>query len=259
MFDDDVKDHGPATEADLANTSPTTDDVMAIWSAWLDRGWHGVRVEAWAGLYLPAKLDADIRFLNLLVDKVPDFSRVAQRMRRESVGDLIRDQHLLPWTSKSRPQFFSERRGDQPLDLKEREHAFPVSQVKSLILMALEAGDVEQARKRLVYCWLIPTVLCTKDTHRRLPARCEDFDRPYDRYSKRHDGMQDLMLRRFDGAAVDPDAYGRADLLKDLSAIDQLRPVVDGLVGLTFPTPEEERAYTLTMTKRGAAGKTVSG
>lgn len=248
MFEDEL---GPQDENDGADfTAAATSDVRTIWSAWLDRGWHGVKAGEWAGLYLPAKLEADIRFLNLLVDQVPDFARVAQRLRREAVGDLIREQHLLPWTSKARPQFFTEQRDSQQLELKEREHAFPVSQVKSLVLMALEAGDVEQARKRLVYCWLIPTVHCTGETHRALPSRCEDFDRPFDRYSKRHENMGSLSLRRFDGAIVDPGVYSRTDLLEDLRTIDQLRPIVDGLEGLTFPTPAEEALYTAEMTKR---------
>lgn len=231
-----------------------SDAVRAIWSAWLDRGWHGVRAGEWAALYLPAKIDADIRFLDRLAEETPVFARVAQRMRREAVGDLVRAQHLLPWTSKARPQFFSERRGDRPLDLKEREHAFPVSQVKSLVLMAMRDGDAEQARKRLVYCWLIPTVLCSRETHRMLPLRCEDFARPYDRYSSRHAGMEDLLLRRFDGVLLDPDDYCRMQLLEDLRAIDALRPIVDGLEGLTFPTPEEEAEYTRRMTRRNAKG-----
>lgn len=227
-------------------------NVRAIWSAWLDRGWHGVKVAEWTGLYLPAKLDADVRFLNLLVDKVPSFERMAQRMRREAVGDLIRAQHLLPWTSKARPQFFTEQRDGQQLDLKEREHAFPVSQVKSLVLMAMQDGDLEQARKRLVYCWLIPTVHCTKDTHRSLPTRCENFDRAFDRYSKRHPGMEDLVFRRFDGTIVDPDDYSRTQMLDDLRSFEQLRPIVDDLDGLTFPSPDDEASFTRSMTKRGA-------
>lgn len=231
----------------------TPQSVMAIWSAWLERGWHGVGVGEWTGLYLPAKLAADVRFLDLLVDQVPGFSRVAQRMRREAVGDLIRQQHLLPWTSKARPQFFSEQRAGRTLDLREREHGFPVSQVKSLVLMAIRDGDVEQARKRLVYCWLVPTVLCTRETHRLLPSRCEDFDRPYDRYSRRHEGLEDLTLRRFDGATIDPNAYGREDLLTDLRSLERLRPIIDGLEGLTFPAPDDEAEYTRAMTARSRA------
>ncbi|WP_030539311.1 hypothetical protein [Sphingobium sp. DC-2] len=253
MFDDEL---GPQNENEGSDfIAATATDVRTIWSAWLERGWHGVKVAEWAGLYLPAKLDADIRFLNLLVDKVPDFARVAQRMRREAVGDLIRDQHLLPWTSKARPQFFSEHRDGHQLELKDREHAFPVSQVKSLVLMALEEGDIEQARNRLVYCWLIPTVHCTNQTHRALPSRCENFDRPFDRYSSRHEKMGDLSLRRFDGTIIDPDAYSRSHLLEDLRTIDQLKPIVDGLEGLTFPAPEEEARYTSAMTKRGSSGR----
>lgn len=235
-------------------------DARAIWSEQLDRGWHGVKVADWAGLYLPAKLDADIRFLDLLVEKVPTFARVAQRRRREAVGDLMRDQYLLPWTRKKCPQFFTEERAGQMLDLKDVEHGFPVAQVKSLVLMALESGDVEQARKRLIYCWLIPTINCTSITHRALPARCEDFDRPLDRYSRRHEKLQVLAqqhfhgvamtLRRFDGTVIDPDQYSRSQMLVDLRSIEPLCPIIDGLDGLTFPTPDEELAYTKRMTDR---------
>ncbi|NLS25317.1 hypothetical protein S2M10_02810 [Sphingomonas sp. S2M10] len=234
--------------------------VRSSWSAWLDRGWHGVNVSEWTGLYLPAKLDADIRFLNLLVEKVPSFARVAQRYRREAVGDLARGQYLLPWTSKKNPQFFTEERASQQIKLEDCEHGFPVAQIKSLVLMALEAGDVDQARKRLVYCWLIPTVHCTNATHRSLPPRCENFERPLDRYSARHPKLQDLAdrsfegvamnVRRFDGTLINPDDYSRAQMLDDLRTIDQLRPIVDGLDGLTFPDPEEEAAYTARMRKR---------
>ncbi|MFN3676353.1 MAG: hypothetical protein ACK4TC_10260 [Sphingomonas pseudosanguinis] len=260
MFDDEDAPQYSNDGPERADTDNTPVDVRAVWSEQLERGWHGVKVADWAGLYLPAKLDADIRFLDLLVQKVPTFARVAQRRRREAVGDLMRDQYLLPWTRKKCPQFFTEERAGQPIELKDVEHGFPVAQVKSLVLMAIEDGDVEQARKRLVYCWLIPTVNCTNITHRALPGRCEDFDRPLDRYSTRHAKLQELtsyhfqgapmILRRFDGAIIDPDTYSRAQLLEDLRTIDQLRPIVDGLDGLTFPDLEEEKAYTKRMTNR---------
>jgi len=260
MFDEeDVPDYSNdgSGEVEPANTAV---DPRATWSEQLDRGWHGVKVADWAGLYLPAKLDADIRFLDLLVEKVPTFARVAQRRRREAVGDLVRDQYLLPWTRKKCPQFFTEIRAGQPIVLKDVEHGFPVAQVKSLVLMALETGDVEQARKRLIYCWLIPTINCTSITHRALPARCEDFDRPLDRYSNRHEKPQVLAqqhfqgvamtLHRYDGAVIDPDKYSRSQMLDDLRVIEQLGPIIDGLDGLTFPTPDEELAYTKRMTDR---------
>lgn len=260
MFDEEEVLNSSSEGFEAPSETGRSVDVRTIWSEQLERGWHGVKVADWAGLYLPAKLDADIRFLDLLVDKVPIFTRVAQRRRREAVGDLMRDQYLLPWTRKKYPQFFTEERAGQPIDLKDVEHGFPVSQAKSLVLMALEANDVEQARKRLVYCWLIPTVNCTNVTHRALPGRCENFDRPLDRYSKRHERLQDLAnrqfhgeamsLRRFDGTVVDPDQYSRSEMLDDLRSIDQLRPIVDGLDGLTFPEPDEEKDYTKRMTDR---------
>ena len=261
MFDEeDVPDYSD-DRFEKAEPVNTPADVLAKWSEQLNRGWHGVTVADWVGLYLPAKLDADIRFLDLLVDKVPTFARVAQRRRREAVGDLMRDQYLLPWTRKKYLQFFAEIRAGQPIVLKDVEHGFPVAQAKSLVLMALEAGDVEQARKRLVYCWLIPTVNCTNVTHRALAARCENFDRPLDRYSSRHEKLQQvaeqhfhgaaMTLRRFDGTVIDPDQYSRSQMLDDLRSIEQLRPIVDGLEGLTFPEPDEEQAYTKRMTKRG--------
>lgn len=261
MFDekeapDHSGDEGPKEEG--ISSAPA--GTRAMWSRQLDCGWHGVKVADWAGLYLPAKLDADIRFLDLLVEKVPMFARVAQRRRREAVGNLVRDQYLLPWTRKKYPQFFTEERTGQPIVLRDVEHGFPVAQAKSLVLMALEAGDVEQARKRLVYCWLIPTVNCTNATHRALAARCENFDRPLDRYSSRHGKLQSvaeqhfngaaMVLRRFDGAIIDPDQYSRSQMLEDLRSIEQLRPVVDGLNGLTFPDPAEEKAYTKRTTDR---------
>ncbi len=260
MFDSEDESVYDGEDFEPADVGHKPKDVRAIWSEQLERGWHGVKVADWVGLYLPAKLDADIRFLDLLVQKVPTFARVAQRRRRETVGDLMRDQYLLPWTRKKCPQFFTEERAGQTIELKDVEHGFPVAQAKSLVLMALEAGDVEQARKRLVYCWLIPTVNCTNITHRTLPGRCENFDRPLDRYSSRHAKLQDLAahrfqgtpmtLRRFDGTLIDPDTYSRAQLLEDLWEIDQLRPIVDGLYGLDFPTIQEEEEYTRRMTSR---------
>ena len=221
--------------------------VPPEWPAWLDRGWHGVRTGEWAGLYLPAKLDADLRFLSHLVKLMPDFDRVAQRLQREVVGDLIRMQHLLPWHDKKRPQFFREKRGSEALLLKDREHAFPVSQVKSLVLMAMQDNDVEQARKRLIYFWLVPTVLCTSETHKRLPKRCSDFRYPYLRYAS----VEGLRLERFDGAEVDPATYDAYQLLDELQLIDQLKPIVSALDGLTLPTPEAEEEFTRKMVHRG--------
>lgn len=260
MFDREQASEYSGEGLNGGGTSSTLADARAIWSDRLDCGWHGVKVADWAGLYLPAKLDADIRFLDLLVDKMPIFARVAQRRRREAVGDLMRDQYLLPWTRKKYPQFFTEERAGQPVVLKDVEHGFPVAQAKSLVLMALEAGDVEQARKRLVYCWLIPTVNCTKVTHGALAARCENFDRPLDRYSRRHEKLQQvaeqhfdgaaMTLRRFDGTVIDPDQYSRSQMLDDLRSIEQLRSIIDDLDGLTFPDPAEEMAYTKRMTNR---------
>lgn len=267
MLDEKAVSQDNCDGSDAAEIISATASVRANWSAWLERGWHGVKVAEWASLYLPAKLDADIRFLDLLVEQVPAFARVAQRHRRETVGDLVRDQYLLPWTRKKNPQFFAEQRAGLNLHLTDCEHGFPVAQIKSLVLMALEAGDVELARKRLVYCWLIPTVHCTNETHRSLPRRCTDFDRPLDRYSMRHEKLQQLALRsfdgiatnirRFDGTIIDPDHYSRSQTLDDLSSIEQIRPIVDGLDGLTFPDPDEEAAYTNSMRRRGAAGPIV--
>lgn len=238
------------------------DNVRASWSSWLDGGWNGVKVAEWASQYLPSKLEADLKFLDEAVKKMPAFARAAQRQRREAVGQLVRGQHLLPWTTKKKPQFFTEQRGSQDLVRSDSEHGFPVSQIKSLVLMAIEAGDVEQARKRLVYCWLIPTVNCTKHSHRALPKRCENFDRPLDRYSSRHESLQEIAdtcfsgvamtIRRFDGTVIDPDHYSRSQLLKDLQSVEQLRPIIDSLDGLTFPEPAEEAVYTMTMQKRAA-------
>lgn len=266
FYDEDELEYGGEGPAQ-ADVRHTPVDVRAVWSKQLERGWHGVKVAAWVDHYLTAKLDADIRFLDLLVREVPNFSRVAQRRRRDAVEKLVRDQYLLPWTRKKCPQFFTEERADQPIELTDVEHGFPVAQAKSLVLMALEAGDVEQARKRLVYCWLIPTVNCTNITHRTLPGRCENFDRPLDRYSPRHEKLQDLAthefqgtpmtLRRFDGAIVDPETYSRTQLLEDLRTIDQLRPIVDGLEGLNFPTLQEEEDYTRKTTSRRTAASSA--
>ncbi|WP_394658460.1 hypothetical protein [uncultured Novosphingobium sp.] len=115
---------------------------------------------------MPAKLSSDLLFFKHLGERTDhhiDFSGVIRRMQREAVADLIRNQHLLPWTKKNVAEhFFVERRGQSELMLTDREHPIPVSQIKSMVLMAIEAGNFELARKRLVFCWLVPTVLCTK-------------------------------------------------------------------------------------------------
>ncbi|WP_084582914.1 hypothetical protein [Sphingomonas azotifigens] len=257
LDDEDPSEYNKTT-SQSEESSRTIVNARATWSRQLDIGWHGVTINEWAGLYLPAKLDADLRFLDLLAEKVPAFKRVAQRRRRDAVGRLARDQYILPWTRKDKPKFFTEKRGDLQLGLKDVEHGFPVAQIQSIVLMALEAGDVEQARKRLLYCWLIPTIHCTHETHRALPRRCGDFERPLERYSERHESLRrlaeeryhgtPLTLRRFDGVIIDPDQYSRSQMLEDLRSIDHLRPIVDGLDGLTLPSPEEEREYTKIMT-----------
>ena len=259
MFDQEATQSGNES-SEKADIGGVPVELPAIWSEQLNRGWHGVKAADWAGIYLPAKLDADVHFLDQLEQEVPTFARVAQRGRRDAVGRLMRGQYLLPWTRKKCPQFFAEQRAGQSLELKDVEHGFPVSQANSLVLMALEAGDIEQARKRLIYCWLIPTVHCTHVTHRSLPSRCEDFDRPLDRYSMRHERLKDLAewhfhgaamtLRRFDGTVIDPDRYSRSQMLDDLRSIKELRPIIDSLVGLTFPDPDDEDAYTKRMTDR---------
>ncbi len=219
--------------------------VPSSWVDWLRRGWHSVNTEEWLKGYLLAKLDADLAFVRQLASERADFRRMTQRLEREVIGDLIRAQHHLPWHTKRRKQFFVEEREGQQLILNQREHALPVSQVNSLVLMAVEQGDMEMARKRFTFAWLIPTVLCSVETHRSLPTACADFDLPYQRYQ----GIEGLRLIRFDGAKIDPARYSKDDLLSDLAAIQPLRPIVDGLVGLTLPTAEEEAKFTQSKTK----------
>lgn len=62
-------------------------------------------------------------------------------------------------------------REDRTVVLIDREHALPVSQVKSVVLMAVAEGDMTLAKKRLTFAWLVPTVLCSSETHRSLTAR----------------------------------------------------------------------------------------
>lgn len=192
------------------------------WDAWLRRGWHGVNIDSWASLYMPAKLSSDLLFFKHLGERTDhhiDFSWVIRRMQRKAVADLIRNQHLLPWTKKNVAEhFFVERRGQSELMLTDREHPIPVSQIKSMVLMAIEAGNFELARKRLVFCWLVPTVLCTKKTHTSLPSRCKDLSLPYLRYAIEVDGIP-VELVRIDGTAIDPTSYSTQDLLEDMKAI----------------------------------------
>lgn len=232
--------HAPSTKAA---------DVPSQWTDWLNNGWHKVKAADWAERYLPTKLEADLSFLAKLVDTAPDYGRMAQRMQREVVGDLIRMQHVLPWHTKKRPQFFKEKQVDLSGELGDREHAFPVSQVKSLVLMAIVEGDFDQAYKRLIYCWLIPTVLCTNATHRKLPARCDDFRYPYKRYAS----IGRLNLWRFDGVEINPAHYDVVQLLNDLSAVEQLRSTIIKLNGLILPLAQAELQFTKKMVGRQKA------
>lgn len=130
----------------------------------------------------------------------------------------------------------------------EREHALPVSQVISMVLMAASEGDMAMAKKRFTFSWLIPTVLCSATTHRSLPKTCDDFDRPYLRYSK----SGELELTRIDGIRIDPATYTTMQLLSDLSAIAALRPIVDRLAGMTLPSNDQEAEFTRLMTARAS-------
>lgn len=219
------------------------------WDAWLERGWHDVRVADWAGLYMPGKLSADLLFLrelgritrDMAADGGPDFAGVTRRMQRDTVASLLRSQHLLPWNAKTLNQhFFAETQGDKPLVLSDREHALPIAQLASMVLMAIEAGDEEQARKRLLFAWLIPTVMCSKITHKAMVGRCMDFTRPYSRYA----GIAGVELQRIDGARIDPARYTAHDLIADLASIPGLSPIVAQLDGLTFPRECCEDTYT---------------
>ena len=60
MFDEEEAPNcnGDGSRGEGSCNTPVS--ARAIWSEQLDRGWHGVNVSDWAGLYLPAKLDADM-------------------------------------------------------------------------------------------------------------------------------------------------------------------------------------------------------
>lgn len=141
-------------------------------------------------------------------------------------------------------------REDRTVVLKDREHALPVSQVKSVVLMAVAEGDMPLAKKRLTFAWLVPTVLCSSETHRSLTARCDDFERRYLRYA----GIEGLSLVSMDGQVIDPATYTREQLLDDLSAIPVLKAITVILKDVSFPKASEEAIYTLSMTSRSAPG-----
>lgn len=219
------------------------------WDAWLERGWHNVRVADWAGLYMPGKLSADLLFLrelaritkDMAAEGGADFAGVIRRMQRDTVASLLRSQHLLPWNVKKMNQhFFAEVQGEKQLVLSDREHALPVAQLASMVLMAIEAGDEEQAHKRLLFAWMVPTVMCTAVTHKAMIGRCTDFLRPYSRYA----GIEGVELLRVDGTRIDPARYTSHDLIADLGSIAGLSPIVAQLDGLTFPRECCEGTYT---------------
>lgn len=245
-------------------------EVLAEWEKWLFRGWHGVRAVDWFDNYMLPKFESDMAFLDNLVDT--PLKRAVQRERRNAVERLLRFQHMLPWDSSRRPQFFTEFRDDgEPLS--DKEHALPISQLKSLILMAwgdkdfadsADAGSAatssaiaikvnsvrahlnQEAERRLLFAWICPTVRCTKKTHQQLSRgekrRCNDFSRPLSRY-------EGVTLLRFDGEKINPTTYSLDDMLIDLRRIPPLRPVVDRLKDLTLPDAAEEEQYTKTVTR----------
>jgi hypothetical protein len=219
--------------------------VPPTWISWLEQGWHGVRAADWVDGYMYPKLRSDLAFLDTL--KSGALGRAAQRLRRDAVERLLRFQHMMPWDSSRRPQFFRELAlGGAPL--ADKEHPFPIGQLKSLVLMALdEDADVAEAERRLLFAWLCPTVRCTSATHRELSRGqnrwCRDFDRPLSRYSG-------IRLVAWDGVEIRPDEYKLEDLFASLSRIEPLAPLVARLSEMRLPNFEQERAYTASTTCR---------
>ncbi|WP_300974504.1 hypothetical protein [Sphingomonas sp. LHG3406-1] len=217
------------------------------WSEWLIRGWHGITATEWAREYMPRKLASDLStYENLEADR-PRFARALRRQRRNTVADLLRFQHHLPWDRSGAIRFFREATAE-PHSRTEKEHALPVSQLKSLVLMALEDRDQEQALRRLWFGWLCPTIEVSSATHRLISKgqerRCTSFDFPLSRY-------RGIPLIRFDGVAVDASTYSIAELLRDLGAVPGLEPIVSELKSLELPTAEEEELWTRSQTRRG--------
>lgn len=125
------------------------------------------------------KFEADPAFMDRL--KGGPLERADRRERRNAVEQLLWFQHMLPWDSSKRTQFFYEVPEDGGA-LSDKEHALRISQLKSLILMAWDGrhgneglkepadnkAHLAEAERRLLLAWFCPTVRCTNRAHRAL-------------------------------------------------------------------------------------------
>jgi hypothetical protein len=210
------------------------------WEQWLSAGWHHTSAVEWAETWLPKRLTGELALLEGMAAENPIFEGVLQRERRNTVDRLIRFQYHLPWASKSLPPFARELGSPRDTDL-ELEHAIPVKQLRTFVLMAIDTGNLEEAKRRLKFSWLCPMVLASQETHRAIskgPNRlCHDFLFPFGRYSGR-------MIEIYNGQKIPAEKYGLRALLQDLAAIETIKPIVKGLDEMRFPSTAEENQRT---------------
>lgn len=206
------------------------------WEQWLGAGWHQTSVVDWAEKWLPNRLIGELELIEGIAVRDPIFEGVSQRERRNTVDRLIRFQYHLPWASKELPPFARELGSPKGGEL-DLEHAIPVKQLRAFVLMAIEEDDLQEAKRRLKFSWLCPMVLASRETHRAIskgPNRlCNDFRFPFGRYSGRR-------IKLYHGTEILAEEYSLNALLEDLSAIEMIRPIVEGLEGIRFPSTVAE-------------------
>lgn len=205
------------------------------WVIWFNAGWHGISAIEWATIWLPNRLESELQILKDFTRLYPKFSGVGNRITRDIIDHLIRSQYHLPWASKKMPPFC--RQIDASETNNDLEHPIPVLQLRNYVALAINEGNIEEAKKRLQLSWLIPMALISKSTHRNITKGesrlCEDFNYPFSRYS-------DIKIKLYNDKIVNPSKYTLEELISDLSKIEYISPIIDKIKDVRVKMTEDE-------------------
>ena len=223
--------------------------IPADWVGYLKSGWHGIDGVDWANRWLPARLKSELASFSALEAELPGFERAIARKRRDAIDGLIRFQWHLPWIRPGASPFAFQV--DPPDgEALENDHPIPVVQLRNFVLNAVDAGDVEEATKRLQFSWLIPTVRVSESCHVNITSGedrlCDNFRFPFGRYSRHR-------LKIFDDDEIIANQYSLDRLFEDLADVELLRSLVNDLRSCNFPASPDDTAYT----KKGISRKKV--